>query len=261
MSLADNNSTDAGSQWDESNCWKAWLKRRKQFADENPRTVQVQVQAFWYLIVFFLTHTWSTTNRLTQLLGKDVHFEVVLIHSFFDPLQGFLNYVVYQRPRYLRVRKINPEFSRLRAIRAVLRFTCQAPDTSASKSRISSEVDYKTSQVMHESAPLSTIQEKTLGDRLANLQQMNFSDSDSSENSDESSDVSTSRQHVDDTIEGDSENAHRKETGEREDVQDYDPDETHLYLDRRRRHDDEDDDARTIRTVEDPSPDVDLRFL
>ena len=39
-------------------------------------------------------------------------------------LQGFLNFLVYQRPHYLKLRKMYPSIGRIGALRRMLRFTC-----------------------------------------------------------------------------------------------------------------------------------------
>lgn len=104
---------------------KQWKSRRQTFAEDNPRTQEVFQQAVAYLVVFYLTHVWSTTNRIIQQLRNGrTYFGVICLHSLFDPLQGFLNYLVYQRPRYVRCRKEHPKIGRLGAFVRVLRFSC-----------------------------------------------------------------------------------------------------------------------------------------
>lgn len=123
-----------------------WLNRRKVFARDNPRTVEVQIQALHYLGVFFVTHIWSTTNRIMQQTRGKTIFGVILVHSIFDPLQGFLNFCVYQRTRYLRLRKRN-NMSRCSAAMLALRFSFlpkmdieQSPGgTSSTRSKNESE--------------------------------------------------------------------------------------------------------------------------
>lgn len=102
----------------------------------NRRTVEVFHQALWYLFVFYATHVWSTSNRIIQQLnGGNTVYGLILMHSFFDPFQGALNYIVYQRPRYLRVRKDNPGMSRWTAVKRILRFSFlpqpETPSTEA----------------------------------------------------------------------------------------------------------------------------------
>jgi hypothetical protein len=91
----------------------------------HPRTQEVFEQAMLYVSVFYFTHVWSTTTRIIQQLHPGrVYFQLAVVHSFCDPLQGFLNFLVYQRPRYRRIRAQNPDLSYFQVIRRVLRFSC-----------------------------------------------------------------------------------------------------------------------------------------
>ena len=110
--------------WDIRSRWKRWQLKRQIFREDNPRTAEVFHQALWYLGVFYLTHVWSTTNRTIQLVKNGrTYFGITVIHSFFDPLQGFLNFLVYQRPRYVRIRKSLPELGCWGALEMALMFT------------------------------------------------------------------------------------------------------------------------------------------
>ena len=112
------------ARWDIPSTWKRWQLKRQIFREDNPRTAEVFQQALWYLGVFYLTHVWSTTNRTIQLIKNGrTYFLITVIHSFFDPLQGFLNFLVYQRPRYVRVQKACPELGRWDALKMTLMFT------------------------------------------------------------------------------------------------------------------------------------------
>jgi hypothetical protein len=48
---------------------------------------------------------------------------LTVLHAFFDPLQGFLNYFILQGPQYLRIRKDYPEAGRIGAFCCILRFS------------------------------------------------------------------------------------------------------------------------------------------
>ena len=104
---------------------QSWKTQRKIYQDDYPRTVAVIQQACWYLGTFYITHVWSTTNRILQITSAGPQFALFLIHSWFDPFQGFLNYCVYQRPRYLFIRKSMPEIGRFGASIRVLKFSFQ----------------------------------------------------------------------------------------------------------------------------------------
>ena len=116
-----------------------WWKRRQVFARDNPRTVEVQQQAAMYLMAFVVTHIWSTINRILQQMctsGQRTVFGLVVMHAFFDPLQGFLNFLVYQRARYLQIRRLEPASSRWSAAKKALTLSCaqkkSASDTGPS---------------------------------------------------------------------------------------------------------------------------------
>ncbi|KAG7371986.1 hypothetical protein IV203_018129 [Nitzschia inconspicua] len=103
-----------------------WKSSREQHREDNRRTVEVFHQACFYLGIFYLTHVWSTTNRILQLVNNgSSNYGVTVMHAIFDPLQGFLNYFVYQRPRYLKIRKKYPEIGQLCALYRMLRFSYQ----------------------------------------------------------------------------------------------------------------------------------------
>ncbi|KAL3934197.1 MAG: hypothetical protein SGBAC_010029, partial [Bacillariaceae sp.] len=89
---------------------KEWKTRRVQYAEDMPRTYEVFQQACYYLGAFYCTHVWSTSNRVVQTIsGGETVFPLLACHSFFDPFQGFLNYLVYQRPRFIQLKKKHPE--------------------------------------------------------------------------------------------------------------------------------------------------------
>ena len=105
-----------------------WRSRRSIYREDYPRSVEVMRQAVWYLGVFYITHVWSTSNRIVQLVNQgSTYFGLTLVHSWFDPFQGFLNYLVYQRPRYIKIRKAHPKLSRLGACWKALQFSYLPP--------------------------------------------------------------------------------------------------------------------------------------
>jgi hypothetical protein len=94
----------------------------------HPRTQEVFQQAMLYVSAFYFTHVWSTTTRIIQQLHPGrVYFQLAVVHSFCDPLQGFLNFLVYQRPRFRRIREHHPELSYFQVVRRVLRFSFLPP--------------------------------------------------------------------------------------------------------------------------------------
>jgi hypothetical protein len=133
-----------------------WKKKREQYAEEMPHTVEVFQQACWFLGVFYCTHIWSTTNRIVQTFsGGGTVYPLLLLHSFFDPFQGFLNYLVYQRPRYLQIRRKTPEVGRLGAIRQTLHFSFYTKKMKRASD--SKQSRFSSSVVMHEDKKTSKL--------------------------------------------------------------------------------------------------------
>ena len=60
------------------------------------RSRQIFRQALFYLCVFYITWLFATLNRMYQLITGASSYPLVALHSFFGPLQGFLNFVVYR---------------------------------------------------------------------------------------------------------------------------------------------------------------------
>ena len=82
-------------------------------------TRQVMNQAIWYIGAFYVTFAAATTNRLIQQIADKTYFPVICIHALFEPSQGFLNYLVYLRPRYLNYHEKNPDVTKWQVIRLV----------------------------------------------------------------------------------------------------------------------------------------------
>ena len=116
---------ESASWWDVHYIIQEWRRRRELFREDHPRTYEVFQQSLWYLGVFYITHIWSTSNRTIQLINNgSTYYGLIVIHSFFDPLQGFLNFLVYQRPRFLRIRAFHPNASAWYAMRQALTLSC-----------------------------------------------------------------------------------------------------------------------------------------
>mmetsp|Transcript_15475 Transcript_15475/g.32724 ORF Transcript_15475/g.32724 Transcript_15475/m.32724 type:complete len:336 (+) Transcript_15475:71-1078(+) len=60
------------------------------------RSRQLFHQAVFYLGVFYLTWLFVTVNRMYQLITGSNNFALLVLHSIFGPLQGFLNFIVYR---------------------------------------------------------------------------------------------------------------------------------------------------------------------
>jgi hypothetical protein len=101
--------------------YRDWREQRARYRKENPRSIEVFHQALCYLGAFYMTHVFSTINRILQQRRGESYFALIVLHAFFDPLQGFLNFLVYRRPRYLRHRK--HDMTRSQAIKRTLKWS------------------------------------------------------------------------------------------------------------------------------------------
>ena len=90
----------------------------------------VSSQAFLFVVSFFLCNVWTATGAMVESVGTDAtemkklmvqFYPVFVCQAFFAPLQGFLNMMVYIRPRYLTLRHEYPRETRIWVIqRAIL---------------------------------------------------------------------------------------------------------------------------------------------
>eukprot|EP00542_Grammatophora_oceanica_P009119 CAMPEP_0194044162 /NCGR_PEP_ID=MMETSP0009_2-20130614/15672_1 /TAXON_ID=210454 /ORGANISM="Grammatophora oceanica, Strain CCMP 410" /LENGTH=268 /DNA_ID=CAMNT_0038688599 /DNA_START=358 /DNA_END=1164 /DNA_ORIENTATION=+ len=88
-----------------------------------PRARQVASQAVLYVLAFYLTYFFSSTNRIYQQVDGQSPFWVKLIHATFQPLQGTFNFFIYRRPVYLRIRRTDPDLSLMRALKRAFHFS------------------------------------------------------------------------------------------------------------------------------------------
>jgi hypothetical protein len=69
---------------------------------------------------FLLTHFFATIDRIYQQVTGTAPFGLLLVHSIFQPLQGFFNLIVYRRPQYIRLRRKHPNKRRIWIIKKCL---------------------------------------------------------------------------------------------------------------------------------------------
>jgi len=78
---------------------------------------RVAQQALWYVGAFYLTFLFATINRLVQQIVNKTYFPLIVCHAIFEPGQGFFNYLVYLRPRFLRYRERHPNATFFQIVR------------------------------------------------------------------------------------------------------------------------------------------------
>jgi len=95
-------------------------RRNQRHHEHREARRQVIVQALLYSLVFINTITWSSMETIYYLIGKeyddfgDQYWISILALTFF-PLQGFFNFLIFIRPRYLKNRNHLNNHGRLRA--------------------------------------------------------------------------------------------------------------------------------------------------
>jgi hypothetical protein len=79
------------------------------------RIRQTALQAGLFVGAFILTYLWTSVLRLMENDGKVTsgYFAVALLSAFFYPLQGFFNFFIYVRPRYVELSRQNPGENKL----------------------------------------------------------------------------------------------------------------------------------------------------
>lgn len=84
------------------------------------KTRIVSEQSFFYLLAFFLTFGWIIINSFLYFADKKVPYFLLVGQFFFDPLQGFLNFLVYIRPSFIAHRRHNPHLTRFQCCIALI---------------------------------------------------------------------------------------------------------------------------------------------
>lgn len=77
-------------------------------------------QALFYVGAFYLTFTFATINRLIQQIAGKTFFATTVLHTIFEPGQGFFNYLVYLRPRFINYKEKNPDVPWYKALPRVI---------------------------------------------------------------------------------------------------------------------------------------------
>ena len=72
---------------------------------------RVAKQGLWYLLPFYATWIFPVATEITEMVTGNYYDPMVVLVSFFLPFQGALNFMVYMRPRFLKYRRDNPEWS------------------------------------------------------------------------------------------------------------------------------------------------------
>ena len=80
----------------------------------------IAIQGLLYVGAFYVTWLFPTISRITELVAGSNYFPIQFLDAFLLPLQGFFNFFIYIRPRYLTNRKLNPNDGFLKTLRVVV---------------------------------------------------------------------------------------------------------------------------------------------
>jgi hypothetical protein len=98
---------------------------------------QLAVQCTLYGLFFANTCIWFVILSILDAAGKthriDRIYPIIVLTNIFYPMQGFFNFFIYIRPRYLRIRRENASKSRGWALCVIFRYP-QDEDTTTSSS-------------------------------------------------------------------------------------------------------------------------------
>lgn len=68
------------------------------------KSKRIAVQGLLYVGAFYITWLFPTISRITELAVGKNYFPIQFLDTFLIPLQGFINFLIYIRPHYLKYR-------------------------------------------------------------------------------------------------------------------------------------------------------------
>ena len=86
---------------------------------EATKSKKIAVQGLLYVGAFYITWLFPTISRITDLIGTS-YFAIQFLDTFLIPLQGFFNFCIYIRPRFILYRKHNADVGLFKAILTVV---------------------------------------------------------------------------------------------------------------------------------------------
>lgn len=73
----------------------------------NPETARLRqtcIQAMLYIVAYFVTYAFVPANQILAMLDIKPQFSIAVLLKVFLPFQGFLNFFIYIRPRYVMLK-------------------------------------------------------------------------------------------------------------------------------------------------------------
>ena len=92
----------------------------RQVRREVRKSKKIAVQGLLYVGAFYITWLFPTISRITELVAKKNYFPIQFLDTFLIPLQGFFNFMIYIRPRFMKYRSDNPDDGFWKAARTVV---------------------------------------------------------------------------------------------------------------------------------------------
>ena len=96
------------------------------------------IQASLYVVAFMWTCIWAYLYGFLVTLGVDVPYTIILLFSIFYPFGGFLNILVYTRPKINALRKRDEHLTWTQAFIAVVKAGGEEPESLPPARRTSS---------------------------------------------------------------------------------------------------------------------------
>jgi len=87
--------------------------------NQDAKSKRIATQGLLYVGAFYVVWIFATVSRITDFTPKQ-YFTIQFLDSFFVPLQGFLNFLIYIRPRYLNYRSRHQESGFWKSVRVVV---------------------------------------------------------------------------------------------------------------------------------------------
>jgi len=117
---------------------------------------QTAIQAILYIVAFLMANIWTGVIKVIgSNKGSVAYFTFSLLSQVFFPLQGFMNFFIFIRPRYMDLRRKNPDTSSWKLLAGIFdekRADVESPKaiTSVCQAIMTSEADLATAETGEE---------------------------------------------------------------------------------------------------------------
>ncbi|VEU42293.1 unnamed protein product, partial [Pseudo-nitzschia multistriata] len=118
--------------------------KRQRMERRHERSRAVATQGLFYAGTFMFVWLFGTITRGLQLANRSVPYGITLAFAFLTPSQGFFNFLVYVRPRflqYLKTRKSTRESSRKSTGSDIIRVSGLSSTNEVSEPVVSADGD------------------------------------------------------------------------------------------------------------------------